>query len=120
MTKKEFKKLKKGDKLIVTGSGVPVHYYPIDELVILLDKDRYEGAIGAALYCESTRTGDKQWVSIKDLELVERTKAGLEYKFFKTECNLCIFVNDNKVKVVSISYDGDDTTLPITLFYKKR
>ena len=119
MTKKEFKKLKKGDKLIVTGSGVPVHYYPIDELVILLDKDRYEGAIGAALYCESTRTGDKQWVSIKDLELVERTKAGLEFGFFITEYDLCVFVNENKVKVVSIA-NGGTGSLPITLFYKKR
>ena len=67
MTKKEFKKLKEGDSLIVTRISSE-HFYPLGEIVEVkaLDKESKE------VKCISTIDGLRQRLYRKDLALIRR------------------------------------------------
>ena len=65
MTKKEFKRLKIGDKLVVTGKTF-IHFYPMGETVIVTDIHKKEKIIK----CFSTIDGSTQRLDRKDLAII--------------------------------------------------
>ena len=114
MKKKEFKLLKLGDKLIITGNSVVKHHFEISEPVMVI------GYRENSIHCKSLLSGCQQFVSKKDLSI--EIKNELRFQFFTDEAELCDFVNNNKIKVVSITDDGsgqkDMDNYNYTIFYR--
>ena len=69
MTKKEFKKLKKGDELVVTGAAFGNHY-PLGEIVEV----EHVNKIRETVTCISTCDGLRQHLGRKELTPARRRK----------------------------------------------